>query len=106
MADYVVTHIWRTPDMDPYVHTVPGTVGHIDIAYAAADAIAAVTLLPTAVYLLDPDTGDMHRQTHPDHPTMNLTDIPVFLVLPAPEDGAPPIVFATNETNQKPENPA
>lgn len=81
MPDYVVTHIWRDSNGEPYLRIAPGTVPHIDIAFYAADLITSHTNMPSAVYALDITTSEMIRQQRPTEPTMDPNDIPQLLVL-------------------------
>lgn len=96
MADYVVTHQWHNTETgNPYVRIVPGTVPHIDVAFYAADLITAATDQPSAVYLLDPGTAEMHRQDRPTEPTMDPADLPRLRVLTGNgENGEPDLVTA------------
>lgn len=93
MADYVVTHVWRTLEGEPYVHTVPGTVPHIDIAFYVADLLTEYTALPSAVYLVDVENSGLIRQDRPTEPTMDPADIPRLRIAASSEEGAPPDIL-------------
>ena len=98
MPDYVVTHIWRDAEGEPYLRIVPGTVPHIDIAFYAADLITEDTDMPSAVYALDITTAEMIRQQRPTEPTMDPNDIPHLLVLDGLNAFDPPdLLTAPNE---------
>ncbi len=90
MADYVVTHQWHRSDGTAYLRIVPGSVPHIDIAFYAADLITTETGQPSAVYQLDPETAEMHRQERPATQTLPDADMPRLRVLPASTEGDPP----------------
>lgn len=110
MPEYVVTHVWHTLEGEPYVHTVPGTVPHVDIAFYVADLLHDYTALPTAVYLVDVENAGLIRQDRPEFPTMDPADIPRLRIEPSNVDGAPPdiLVDTTGEgiTPGEPGDPA